>query len=47
MNNRTAKDDSLIVVLGIAYEMYKRGIKFLPVDIMSRMRQHLLLSRWT
>jgi DNA polymerase-3 subunit alpha (Gram-positive type) len=34
MNNRTAKDDSLIVVLGIAYEMYKRGIKFLPVDIM-------------
>ncbi len=30
---QTAKDDDLITSLQVAYEMTKRGIKFLPVDI--------------
>ncbi len=31
--NRKVKDESLMVTLGVALEMTKRGFKFLPVDI--------------
>ena len=31
--DQTAKDDDMITSLQVAYEMTKRGIKFLPVDI--------------
>ena len=31
--NLKVKDENLIVTLGVAYEMAKRGFKFLPIDI--------------
>ncbi|MEG2018572.1 MAG: PolC-type DNA polymerase III, partial [Clostridium sp.] len=32
-NNMGTKEKGLLTILELAYEMYKRGIKFLPVDI--------------
>lgn len=32
-NNATQKDKGLLTILELSYEMYKRNIKFLPVDI--------------
>ncbi len=32
-NNITQKDKGLLTILEICYEMYKRGIKFLKVDL--------------
>lgn len=43
-NEKTAKEKNLITVLEVAYEMYKRGLKFAKVDLYKSDDRKFLLS---
>lgn len=43
-NDKTAKEKNLITVLEVAYEMYKRGYKFVKVDLYQSDDRRFLLS---
>jgi DNA polymerase-3 subunit alpha (Gram-positive type) len=43
-NDKTAKEKNLITVLEVAYEMYKRGLKFAKVDLYKSDDRKFLLS---
>ncbi|MCL2323132.1 MAG: PolC-type DNA polymerase III, partial [Oscillospiraceae bacterium] len=43
-NNATAKDKNLFTILEICYEMYKRGFRFLKVDLYKSHRSKFLID---